>query len=343
MGVCTALGCASPALQKVVSSEELRHELPEKFQGKLDVKEVSQPESVTTPVLSGKIPRKKNEEKRKPRKEPIASAVQRKDFYLPRGRVINPILLGEKHIFDVSYLGVVAGGCEMEVMPMKEIGGRKAFHVKGTSFSGSVFSMVYRINDRMETYFDQESLASYRFHMFFDESSYSGDALQLVDPDKQESFFWSRTSTPSRGFREKKLTESNTGWVQDSFSAVYYVRTLALRDGESFSFPLVAEGKQLEAKVQVVGRETYSGPSVKIRAIKLKVDIHYQGMLQKRGNSYMWISDDENRQILRLDASVKIGTVSISLRNWVRGQGKIEKAEAFDRSLSTSGSGAPEL
>jgi len=360
IGVSVLLSsCASPPLQKLVSSDELKSEVPTDFRQQMDAKDIpvvdvqssrkseeSQPiETSKKGVKKGrvvKVGREKNDSHSSGlSKSTVAGAGV--DFFVPRQMALNPILIGEKHIFDVSYLGVVAGDCDMEVAPFKEIEGRKVYHIKGVSRSGPVFSMIYRINDEMESFFDAESLASYRFHIMFNESRFTGDAIQLVEPRKKKTFFWSRTNHTSNGFKEKKYEEDTTGWVVDSFAAVYFIRTLELKDGDIIKFPLVSEGKQLEGRVQVLGRESFDAPFGKVRAIKMKIDADYQGRFKKRGDSFLWLTDDEKRYVLRMDASVKLGSVRANLRQIIPGTGKIEMSSQYrERSQALKG-GAPEL
>ena len=51
-------------------------------------------------------------------------------------------------------------------------------------------------------------------------------------------------------------------------------------------------------------------PLGKVRAVVVKPETKYQGVLQKRGDSFLWLSGDERRFPLRLEAKVKIGAIS---------------------------------
>src|SRR5207302_331831 len=118
----------------------------------------------------------------------------------------------------------------------------------------------------------------------------------------------------TRGYTEIKDFFPITPFPQDSLSALYYLRTVPLPDGRVFSFPVVSEGKNWEAVVTVLARETIQTPMGKVRAIKLKPETKYQGILKKQGDSYIWLTDDDRRYLVRIEARVRIGTVVARLK-----------------------------
>jgi hypothetical protein len=92
-----------------------------------------------------------------------------------------------------------------------------------------------------------------------------------------------------------------------------------LPDGTVVSLPVVSEGKESEAIATVVRRESISSPMGRVPTVVLKLDTKYQGVLQKRGDSFIWLTDDDRRTVVKLEAKVKVGTLSASLREWVPG------------------------
>jgi hypothetical protein len=257
--------------------------------------------------------------------EPSTSVKRLEPGYPMRRPPVDPIWQGEKHQFNVEYLGVKVGECNLEVMPPKVISNRRAYHVKGHGWSTSMFSLVYRINDRMETMFDFNSFVSHKFRLMLDESKQTRDSQELNDPVKKQTFFWNRMNTPSKGFIEKKVFTEIPPLSQDSLSVLYFLRTLPLKDGDQYGFPMVSEGKILDATAQVIGREDFDSPMGRVRAIKVKPEVRYHGILKKAGDSFIWMTDDDRRFILRMEARVKIGTVTVDLNRLEPGSGPISE------------------
>ncbi len=239
--------------------------------------------------------------------------------YPSRRPARDPIWVGEKMTFDISYFAVAAGEFVLETKPYKSIDTRKVYHVQGIAKSSPVFSVFYRLNDMVESFIDFEGIYSHRFHILLDEKKQQRDALELYDSQKAQTFYWNRWSHVDRPYSETKEFAPMRPFSQDSLSALYFLRTQPLPDGAVLTVPVVSEGKEWEAIVTVVRRERVSSPMGKVNAIVLKPETKYQGVLQKRGDSFLWLTDDDRRIVLRLEAKVKIGTVVASLQKFEPG------------------------
>jgi hypothetical protein len=322
-------GCASGSLSRIESEVDLPQDLQDKF----EIKEAepaavpsAQPVSVTSAPVAPK---------------PVAKKVRGKKgaapFAFPNRRPLkDPIWPGEKQVYEITYFGMPAGDFTFDVLPHKSINGRRVYHVRGNALSSKVFSLFYRLNDTIETFVDYEGLFSHRFHLQLDETKQTRDSLELFDSEKKETFYWNRWNHKTKGYSEKKEYAPMKPFSQDSFSALLYLRTLPLKPGSVYTFPVVSEGKSWEAVVHVVRRETMETPIGKLETVVLKPETKYQGVLQKRGDSFIWLTDDDRRILVRLEAKVKIGTVIAAIKKAEPGvspeaEGSAEKtAEAAD-------------
>jgi hypothetical protein len=236
-------------------------------------------------------------------------------FVYPNRRPkVDPIWVGEKTVYEITYFGMAAGDFTLDVLPYKEINGRKVYHVKGHAVSSKVFSLFYRLDDMVETFLDFSGLFSHRFHVLLDETKQARDSIELYDHEKAQTFYWNRWDRKQNGFTETKEYAPIPTFGQDSLSALYYMRTQPLPTGGTFSFPVYSEGKSWEAVITVVRREWLETPLGRVRTVVLKPDTKYQGILQKRGDSFVWLTDDDRRYCVRLEAKVRIGTVVAELK-----------------------------
>jgi hypothetical protein len=103
-------------------------------------------------------------------------------------------------------------------------------------------------------------------------------------------------------------------------SALYYVRTIPLSTDATFTFPVVSEGKTWEAVCTVLRREKMKSPMGEVNAIVIRPEMKYQGILKKAGDSFLWLTDDDRRIPIRLEAKVRIGTVVAQLKKVELGQ-----------------------
>ena len=309
-------GCAG----KPPSRVELPQQLPIEFQKKFEIEDPSTELAAASEslphVLAGKRRSHRRRQhhsiarKRKSFVKLTETTVPAVHFVIPDRRPEkDPIWIGEKLTYEITYMGLPAGDFTLEVLPFKVIDGHKVYHVRGVAQSSSVFSLFYRLHDLVESFFDYQGLFSYRFHLVLDETKQSRDALELYDDQKGETFYWNRWNHRDRGYIESKEYGKIQPLSQDSISALFYVRTLTLAPNTVVSFPVVSEGKAWEAMVTVVRREMLDTPFGRIRTIVVKPETKFEGVLQKKGDSFLWLTDDERHFLVRVEAKVKIGTV----------------------------------
>lgn len=317
LGASVLLSCAGAQLAKPPGTNTLPKDLPPELQQKFEVREVvAAPTATPTPAVATLTPPAKGAKRVKPVAKPVPKATANKGgfAYPSRRPVKEPIWIGEKLTYEVSYFGMAAGDFVLEVLPYKMVADRKVYHVRGTATTSKVFSLFYRLNDIVETFIDFDGVFSHRFHIQLDESKQTRDATELYDSEKGQTYYWNQWQKKDQPFVETKEFFPIPPFPQDSLSALFYIRTRELKDGGVLKFPIVSEGKAWDAEISVVRRETISTPMGRVPVVVVKPETKYQGVLQKRGDSFLWLTDDDRRMLVRLEAKVKVGTVVASLR-----------------------------
>ncbi len=332
-------GCASGGLKPLGGDARLPKELPKEMVERFEVKEVRSmgPSSSSATVPSARPlsnssalgdaglgfgvlkPKHPLNRARKPFVPvPIASSVAA-STYPSKKPFADPMWLGEQHVFSITYFGMAAGELTLDVLPYKMLNSRKAYHIRATAVSSTVFSLFYRLNDTVETFMDYEGLFSHRFHLVLDETKQTRDSLELNDSERGETYYWNRWNHVERGLTESKEFKPMTPFSQDSLSALMYLRLVPLPDGAVITFPVMSEGRGWEAVVTVLRREVIQTPFGRVRTVVVKPETKYQGVLKKSGDSFLWLTDDDRRFIVRLEAKVKIGTVVATLKEVKKG------------------------
>jgi hypothetical protein len=325
-----AAGCAGKRIAPS-SVGDGNSELPQEFAERFAVKETSsakeaEPKKVTSavsepaPQVGKQSPSARVKKTESSAKSVVATPTPSPSptgaFEWPKRRPEkDPLWIGERHTFEITYFGLAAGIVDVDILPFKEIQNRKVYHIKGRAQSSKVFTLIYRLDDTVETFVDYEGFFSHRFRLVLDEDMQTRDAIELNDSLKAQTYYWNRWNHKKRGYTETKETKPIPPFSQDSLSALYYIRTLPLKVGEVYSFPIVSEGNFWEAQVTVVRKEQMNTPMGRINAIVLKPEPKYTGNLSRAGDSFIWVSDDDRRFILRFEAKVRIGTVVAALKS----------------------------
>ena len=323
--------CAGGTVNRVSTDTEA---LPDGLQDRFEIRDRAvTPSPTPTPIDSPSpvptaIPPKKTKGKKgkagkaKPMPVPVASASAAPtptpaltEVVMPSRRPAKePFTTGEHLVLEITYFGMAAGDFLLDVLPNKVIDNHPVYHIKGTAVSASVFNLFYRLNDTVETFIDYNGIFSRRFQLLLDETKQTRNSIELNDSEKGQTYYWNRWKHVEKDYVETKNFFPMDRLSQDSLSALYYLRTVPLPDGAQFSFPVINEGKNWECVCTVVRREILKTPLGRVRTVVIKPETRYQGILQKKGDSYLWLTDDEHRYPVRLEAKVKIGTVVATLK-----------------------------
>lgn len=139
--------------------------------------------------------------------------------------------------------------------------------------------------------------------------TFSGDSLE-------------RTRIDSRSKKSPKTKKfSSPGGVFDMFSALLYLRSQPLRQGDVYRVVVYPATNAYLATLTVVGRERLAVEAGDFQAIKLDVQlkkIGKDGELEphkKFRRASVWISDDDDRLLLRIVANVFVGNVFAELQS----------------------------
>lgn len=228
--------------------------------------------------------------------------------------------VGESHRFEVKYLGIKAGYIHINTDSLVEVAGKPSVHFKVNLKSASYYSMVYELNDTLESIVDLESFRPVKYKLVQRESSQDVDDLQLFDHDKRKTYFWYRRFKKGK---EKKDYKENIipTYLQDSFSSLMFVRGLPLKLGDKYQFPVATRAKLWIIKLEVVDEnDSIVYKKKDVPAIRVKAETHFPGVLKKRGDIVFWYSKDDTRKLLKFQAKIKIGSIEGQLFDYMEGK-----------------------
>src|ERR1044071_7358160 len=124
-----------------------------------------------------------------------------------------------------------------------------------------------------------------------------------------------RVRTDGKGAAEAKTRQFNFPNLFDLFSAMLYVRSQPLKDRSVYRVVASPATNAYLATVTVIGRERISVHAGSYSAIKLDLQLKRVGKHRqlephrKFRRATIWVSDDAERLLLRIEAQVFVGTV----------------------------------
>jgi hypothetical protein len=303
------LACSSTSLRKF-DEGDIGKEISSDVASKFEIKEVSTPAAAPSPASTPAPVKEKSKVKKKSKAQmetPSKAPVVRRTEPMPFD-------VGERLSYDLRYIGVTAATFQTEVLPLKQIGERKVYPLRARAKTLSLFELVYRVDDTIDSFWDFDGLYSHRFTMELDESKQTRKVIELYDYEKNQSLYWNRVDHVEKGFKEQKENYTIKPLSQDPLSSLFFLRVapLPVAPGSEYRMPVVMDGKPWESVIRYLRTETIYAGGKNREARVYHLENYEQGELKNRDNT-VWISTDEHRYLLRVETKVKVGSFAVAL------------------------------
>ena len=208
--------------------------------------------------------------------------------------------------YDLTWAGVKAGEATLQIQDSGE-------ELKITSTARSVkwVSVFYTVNDVVESRVrkNQPELlfaqpVHYRLNLR--EGKHRKDKEVVFDHSRLRALYTDYIDNEKIEFEIPSLTF-------DSISGFYYFRTMNLEVGKSVYVTVFDNKKVWNVEVQVLRKERVKVPAGEFDTIVVKPLLQSEGIFYRKGEIYIWLTDDKKRVPVLLRSKVKIGSINASL------------------------------
>lgn len=210
-----------------------------------------------------------------------------------------PFGVGERLTYDVKFGVIKVGEAELRVVGIDTVSGAPTYHIRFTLQGGLPF---YKVNDEQESWFDVYGLFSRKFRQNLREGDYRRDREYIFDV---ESGIYLRNDGETDTIPPKPL---------DDASFLYFVRTLSLEVGARYEFERYFRRDRNPVIVEVLRRDTVLVPAGRFPVIVVRPIIKAGGVYGEGGESEVYLTDDERRIVVHTRSKVKVGTLSLYLK-----------------------------
>jgi len=111
----------------------------------------------------------------------------------------------------------------------------------------------------------------------------------------------------------KAKTVSSPRWILDLLSAVYFMRTLDIKEGKTITLPITDVGQVYMIDAVPGRREEIQVEAGRFKSIQLDLRIFDGKYIKRSGELIIWLSDDARRVPLRAKLKSSGTTVNITL------------------------------
>jgi len=217
-----------------------------------------------------------------------------------------PFSVGERTTYNVKFGIIHVGSGYMEVAGIDTVRGHYAWHTVFRTEGGTFF---YHVDDVLESWFDTTTLSSLRFVQHIHEGGYVRDRTYEIYPERAAYVYNNKPEQPS------------VSDPLDDGSFLFFIRTLPLVVGETYSFDRYFNPKSNPVTIHVLRRERITVPAGTFNAIVVQPIIKTTGIFSKDGEAQVWFADDSTRVMLQMKSKLSFGSIDLYLRAYEPGRG----------------------
>lgn len=188
---------------------------------------------------------------------------------------------------------------------LEQVGGFE--HVLATGVSIGALNLLFRVNDRFESYLNRQTGCSTVFNKQLQEGRRQITSSLRFVPGKQV-------------LDEKNLINGTAkhqespvpGCVTDLMSAIFYGGSQPLEAGKSYRMPLADAMRVIPVTMTAEAREQVITTAGTFETIRVQPTAD-AGVVKNRGNIWIWYTDDERHLPVQMRARLFWGTFTLRL------------------------------
>jgi len=220
-----------------------------------------------------------------------------------------PFGLGERLTYKVTLgmFGGVGSGA-MEVLELDTIHGRPTYRLRFTVNGGVMFA---KVDDTLQSWLDVSSLVARRFEQNQKEVNYKRHRTFEFFP---EQGIWKRLENGQTG-------NLATPEPLDDVSFIYFIRTIPLEVGQTYTFNRYYRDSGNPVIVKVLRKETVTVPAGTFETIVVQPIIKTRGLFSEGGEAEVYFTDDHRRLIVQMKSKVPVvGSLGLQLESYMPGE-----------------------
>lgn len=182
-------------------------------------------------------------------------------------------------------------------------------HVVGTADATGAVALLYHVRDRYQSFFNPSTFCSKSIIKNIEEG------LRKVDTNISFDYARNKAVLDQKNIKKNETKHDEHGipsCVTDVLSAFYYVGSLPLEPGKTFSFPLNDGGKTVTVDVHAEAKEQIKTPAGTFNTVRVQPNVP-SGVLKGKGKIWIWYAEDL-RMPVRLKGKLFWGTVTFTLQ-----------------------------
>ena len=217
-----------------------------------------------------------------------------------------PYKIGEYAAYTLHFGVINVGFADLEITESVQLNNRPTFHIVGKARTAPFFDWFFKVRDVYETFIDTNTLLPLMFKRAVNEGGY------LINQRYQFNHNDSRVITQDSSF----FIPINT---QDMLSAFFLARTFkkeSIIDGKSFYVSIFMDDENYQLEIKYLANEIIDTKWGKINCMVFQPKMQEGRVFENGEQLKIWITDDANHLLLKVEAEIWAGTIKAVLENY---------------------------
>jgi len=216
-----------------------------------------------------------------------------------------PFKVGEKLVYEANWLFMKPAMAISEISETITDEGGKLYHFHLHTTTNNLVAKIWKMDDNFDSYWDTKLKAPRLLKIKIRESTYKKDKEVRLDHEKGIAIVKQNSDEP----KEFKILKGS----QDFFTAGHYARTLPLKTGETYQYPVFEDNDNYMMRVKVYSRKRIRLFGGKIDTIYTDVKVRFEGAFSSRGSLKVWYTDDKHKVPVQMRLNSVFGSILLRL------------------------------
>jgi len=211
----------------------------------------------------------------------------------------------EKLVFDLTWTGIKAGTATQEITT----DGNET-RIVSIARSADWISVFFPVEDRIETVLTGNSPSRIGlptlYHLKIREGNHRRDKEVRFEHAKGVAHYKDNLNG------DRRVIPISPSTI-DTLSSFYFVRTLKMEVGKSIFLTILDNMKVWNVEVQVLRKEKIKTKLGSFDTIVIKPLMQSEGIMDRKGDMYIWLTDDHRLLPVKMKTKVKVGSITATL------------------------------
>ncbi|MDI1472881.1 MAG: DUF3108 domain-containing protein [Thermodesulfovibrio sp.] len=212
--------------------------------------------------------------------------------------------INEKMRFDIYWMGIYAGYALINVK-----GNEKEVKIISEVHSAPFISNFYYVNDKAESTIEHGKPKHFRFLQI--EGKHRGDKEIHFNYDSKEITFINHIKN------KVSIHKGVEKVFMDVLSGFFYLRSLSIELNKPVLIDIFDSDKFATVEVKPIKEEVIeTSLNKEVKALVVKPELTTEGLFKRKGDIFIWLSNDERKIPLRVETKVSVGRVVAELKEY---------------------------